>query len=354
VRKVSIENVECGTKIAKNVISSDGTVLLAAGMLMQNEYKRRLNANGITDLFIEDDISSGIEIPDVVKQEIRTEAKALIKDMVNKTTIPVNINSSKVLELVEKIIESILSNDQIIFSLSDIRSVDDYTFEHSINVCIISLIIGMSIDLDENKLKELGVGSLLHDIGKLFINDEILKKPDKLTFDEFEQIKKHSVYGFDILKSNNDIAMSSAYIALGHHERVDGSGYPMKLKGDNIHQSARIVAIADVYDALTSERVYRTRQKPHEVVDYIVSLSGKQFDEELVNAFVRCIAHYPIGSGVVLSSNERGIVTRFNKSIPNRPVVRVVIDENGEMLVKHKELDLSENNSLYIVDVWEM
>ncbi len=354
MRKISIDKVKAGTKIAKNVISLEGAILLSVGVLMQEEYKRRLFSNGITEIYIEDEMSQDIEIPELIKNEIRLEARNIVKEVMKKPTIAVTINGKKVAEIVDKIIENILSCDQILVNLTDIRSVDDYTFEHSVNVCIFSLIIGIGIGLDGEKLKDLGTGSLLHDIGKLLVSEEILKKPTQLAYDEFEEIKKHTIYGFDILKNHSDINMAAAYIALGHHERVDGSGYPMRLKNDNIHQCARIVAIADVYDALTSDRVYRKKLRPHEVVEYIVSLGGKQFDLELVNVFIKYVAHYPIGSGVILNSNERGLVSRINKSYPTRPVIRVVQDENGRMLLKHKEIDLSDKLNYHIVDVWEI
>jgi HD-GYP domain-containing protein (c-di-GMP phosphodiesterase class II) len=142
----------------------------------------------------------------------------------------------------------------------------------------------------------LGVGALLHDIGKLKIPEEILKKPSQLTVEEFEEIKKHTTYGYEILKNFENISMESAFIALGHHERFDGSGYPLQLRGENIYQFARIVAVADVYDALTSDRVYRKKLKPHESVEYITSLGTDHFDKEIVDNFIKHIAVYQLGT----------------------------------------------------------
>lgn len=148
--------------------------------------------------------------------------------------------------------------------------------------------------------------------------------------------------------------MMASYIILGHHERMDGSGYPYHLKGENIHKAARIVAVADVYDALTTDRFYRKKLMPHEVIDYITSLGSQHFDQDVVDVFIRYIAYYPVGTGVILNTGERGIVKKYNKKYPTRPVVRVVTDASGKMLQKQKEVDLTSELQYRIVDIWDI
>jgi HD-GYP domain-containing protein (c-di-GMP phosphodiesterase class II) len=354
VRRVSLDKIQSGAILAKTIVTLEGKVLLASGVEITEEFKKRLLANGITEVYIEDEISKDIQIHGVVHEDIVTEAKRRVKLMMTNPSLKTSIDGYQIMQIVDKIISDILSNRDIVATLSDIRSVDDYTFSHSVNVCILSLIIGIGFGYGSDKLRELGVGSILHDIGKMMIPQEILKKPVQLTNDEFEEIKKHTIYGHELLKKIRGISMMASYIILGHHERMDGSGYPYHLKGENIHKAARIVAVADVYDALTTDRVYRKKLMPHEVIDYITSLGSQHFDQDVVDVFIRYIAYYPVGTGVILNTGERGIVKKYNKKYPTRPVVRVVTDASGKMLQKQKEVDLTSELQYRIVDIWDI
>jgi HD-GYP domain-containing protein (c-di-GMP phosphodiesterase class II) len=354
MRKVPIDSIKPGMKIAKSIFDSDGRILLTSGMELKFKYLEKFRANGINELYIEDEISLGIEVSDVVLESTRLEAKLLVKKLTDNRTLASAINLKQVKEVIDKIIEELLSNEDILVNLSDIKSVDDYTFEHSVNVCILSLITGIGMGFDSLRLRDLGVGALLHDIGKLKIPEEILKKPSQLKVEEFEEVKKHTVYGYEILRNNPNISMISAFIAFGHHERFDGSGYPLQLRGENIHQCARIVAIADVFDALTSNRVYRKKLRPHEVVEYITSLGTQHFDKEIIAQFVKYIAIYPVGTAVILNTKERGIVVSANKSLPTRPTVRVIFNSKNERLDQHFEVDLTKKLNVFILDSVEL
>ncbi len=354
MRRINLDQIQEGTMLAKTIMTLEGKILLSSGVTLNAEHIKRLQTNGITEIYIEDEISKDIHVPDFIRDEITTEAKLLVKKMMTNTSIRTSIDGRKVMEIVDKILESILANGDIIANLSDIRSVDDYTFSHSVNVCIYSLVIGIGLEYSSDRLRELGVGSLLHDIGKVRIPQSILKKPGKLTPDEFDEIKRHAYYGYEILKNTNGLNMTAAYIALEHHERIDGSGYPYQLKKNSIHKAAKIVAVSDVYDALTSNRVYRKKMAPHEVIDYITSRALHYFDPDIVDTFIRYVAYYPVGAAVILNNGEKGLVSKYNKHVPTCPVVRVVTGENGKMLSKHKEIDLSENPKYWIVKVWDI
>jgi HD-GYP domain-containing protein (c-di-GMP phosphodiesterase class II) len=354
MRKVDLENVVLGSRLAKAVFTPDGRVLLSQGLILKESYLEKLKQSGIYELYIEDEISKGIEVNDVVKTETRIEARLLVKKVLRKYSFTDSLNAAKIEKVVDKIITDLLSSDNIVLNLSDIKSLDDYTFEHSVNVCVLSLITGISMGFNLQRLKELGVGALLHDIGKLRIPDDIVKKPSQLTFEEFEEIKKHTVYGYELLKKCKKISMVSAFIAFAHHERFDGSGYPLQIKGENIHQCARIVAISDVYDALTSDRVYRKKLKPHEVYEYVTSLGTHHFDQEIVKSFIKHIAIYPKGTGVVLNTKERGLVVQINRKIPTRPVIRVLFDEDNKALPQHYDVDLMNVRHKYVLDACEI
>lgn len=354
MRKVLVDNAEPGSKLSKAVFTSEGRVLLTSGMILRDSYIGKLKENGISEIYIEDDISQGIHVSDAVCEQTRVEAKLLVKNLMDRYTFTSSVNADRVKSMVNRIIDELLNSKDVIANLSDIKFVDDYTFEHSVNVCILSLITGIGLGYNVLRLKDLGVGALLHDIGKLRIPEYILKKPSQLTVEEFEEIKKHTIYGYEILKKCKNISMISAFIAFGHHERYDGSGYPLQLRGENIHQCARIVAIADVYDALTSDRVYRKKLKPDEVLTYITSLGSHHFDKEIVKSFISYIAVYPIGTGVVLNTKERGLIIKSNKVVPTKPVVRVIYNKNNQKLKSFYEVDLSKKQDTYITDFCDL
>lgn len=354
MRRVNIESIQMGLKLARTIFSSDGGVLLAQGVELKESYIERLRNHGINEIYLEDEISVDIEVDDVVEAETRNEAVVLVKKMMSSYHFSPTVDVDEVKIMVNKLLDELLNNGDILYNLSEIKSVDDYTFEHSVNVCILSLITGIGLGFDLQKLRELGVGAMLHDIGKLCIPREILKKPSQLTVEEFEEIKKHTILGYELLKKSDRVDLTSAYIAFGHHERFDGSGYPLQLKNENIQINARIVAVADVYDALTSDRVYRKKLKPNEVYEYITSLGVNHFDPRVIENFVKYVTIYPIGTGVLLNSRERGIVVRDNRSMPTRPVVRIVYDDRMKRQSIMKEINLSEQTNVFIVDGCEI
>ncbi len=354
MRRVSVDSIPVGVRLARTIFSSDGGVLLEKGVELRDSYVQLLKKRGISEVYVEDDISQGIQVNDVIRDETRNEAVVLVKKMMTGYNFSLTEDVEKVKAMVNKIIDELINNKDILYNLTEIKSVDDYTFEHSVNVCILSLITGIGLGMDTERLKELGIGAMLHDIGKLYIPREILKKPSQLTVDEFEEIKKHTVLGFELLKKSDRLTMTSAYIALGHHERYDGSGYPLHLKNESIQIFARIVAIADVYDALTSDRVYRKKLKPSEVYEYITSLGIYHFDPKIVESFVRYVTIYPVGTGVLLNTKERAIVVRENRGMPTRPLVRVVYDEMMQRKAMQKEIDLSEQSNIFIISSCEL
>ena len=184
MRKIHIDNVLPGMKLAKAAFNAEGRILLTSAMELKDSYIERLRSSGVAEVYIEDEISKDVEVSDVIYENTRVEAKVHIKNLMKSYTFANPINSDKVRDIINKIVDELLSNEEIIINLSDIKSVDDYTFEHSVNVCILSLITGIGLGYNMLRLKDLGVGAILHDIGKLRIPEEILKKPSQLTVEE--------------------------------------------------------------------------------------------------------------------------------------------------------------------------
>jgi len=198
----------------------------------------------------------------------------------------------------------------------------------------------------------LGLGALLHDVGKSWVADFILNKQDKLTDDEFDIIKMHPAYGVKILKNIPNINSDVLRIVLEHHERCDGSGYPKGLRGNRLHLFSKIVAIADIFDALTSERIHQKKILPHEAAEYLLSVSGRQLDHDLVQIFTKTIAVYPKGCQVLLSTNQVAVVIASNPLMPLRPILKVLTDTQGIPLQKKSFLDLSRNFNVFITHLF--
>jgi putative nucleotidyltransferase with HDIG domain len=336
-------------KVGRTIYSGDGRVLLTAGMILNDYYIERLHTIGIASIYIKEELFDGVEeLPDVISEQSRAETIKLVKDSFTSLEQHRRINIRAVRQTVDNIIDELLSNRELLINLSDIRSYDDYTFSHSVNVCILSLMTAITLGFHELKLKELGIGALLHDIGKIRIDKEILNKPGELSTEEMSEVKRHSEYGFEILRAYDDVPLLSAHIAFQHHERWDGNGYPRGLRGEDIHEYARIVAVADVYDALLADRPYRPSYSVDQAVTVVSRMSDIYFEPRSLAALVSHIAIFPVGSVVMLSSGQVGLVVDVNKDAPTRPVVRILFDTYGKRIPTPHEIDLTRLTTVYV------
>ena len=257
----------------------------------------------------------------LVKTQTRLEATKIIKETMTNIHRNAIWDGEKVNKTVNRLMDDLIANRNIIYCLTDIRAMNDYTFDHSITVCILAIMVGIYAGYNYRKLKDLGVGAILHDVGKTFVPDLILNKTSKLTSQEYLEIQRHTVLGYEFLKKNDQINSAATQVAWQHHERFDGGGYPRGLKGTEIHEFARIVALTDVYDALSTDRVYRRRQLPHEVIEYIRDRGQQCFDPDFSQIFLQRIAPFPVGLTVLLNTGEKAIVVKVSSDLPARPLV---------------------------------
>lgn len=354
MRKIGILNCEPGMILGKAIFYNGTAILLEAGAILTVSYLDRLKELGITEIYVEDDISSGLTIHDVVKEETRLEAIEFVKNTMDNYS-PLNmLDSEEIIAVVHKILDDILTLDEIIVNLMDIKTCDIYTFSHCVNVCVLSIITGVKLNLTEPELLELGIGALMHDIGKVMIPPEILKKKSALTEYEYHIIKQHSIYGYNILKTLPLISEASARVALDHHERYDGKGYPNGLMNEHIHIYSRIVAVTDIFDALTSDRIYRDKISTNQAIEYLTMIAAPTLDLMVLNCFVQIVPPYPVGTAVILNTGEKGVVIKINKNLPTRPVIRVVFNSDGSKKAYFEEIDLSEMTGYVIVTNTEL
>ena len=352
MRKISLDQAKPGIKVSKTIYSLEGVLLLSEGAKLTESNMKKLRNNGVNEIFVEELIHDTVFIPEVERNKVLTDAKTQIKEIMTSPMLKGGIDSKRIVALVEKLLMEILDSDEIVKHLFDIRSIDDYTFSHCVNVSIYSMIVGIGMNMKGNTVKELGTGAILHDVGKMLVQQDILQKPGGLTVNEFAEVKKHTLFGYELLYKIDHIGTVASSIAIAHHERIDGSGYPNGLKGDEIPLFARIVAVSDVFDALTSNRVYRKLEPPHKALDFITMEAGKHFDPDVVTVFVNQMAYYSIGTAVILSTGEKGLVTNNNVRFPHKPVVRVLINAAGESLHPHHIIDLHKTQDVRIASMW--
>lgn len=349
MRLVNIEDLEPGFKLARNIYNADGRILLNAGVILTPTYIKRLNDLGVNAIYIKDIFSQQTEdYPDIISEHSRVETMTVLKKTFYNLKNDRKLNTRIIQSTVNNLIDELLYNSYVLISLKDIHLFDDYTFAHSLNVCLLSLVTGITLGYDIKSLEKIGVGALLHDIGKTKISKTILNKPDNLTVEEYAKMKKHAELGFQILRQYPEISLLSAHIAYQHHERLDGSGYPRNLTKDEIHDFAKIVAVADVYDSLMSDRPYRPSYTFNQSLSILKSMAGHHLDPQIIEALASNIAVYPIGTLVELNTGSIGIVTDINKGYPTHPVVNIILEQENKALT-YQKIDLSTQTSLRIV-----
>ncbi|WHH61000.1 HD-GYP domain-containing protein [Petroclostridium sp. X23] len=359
MRIVPVNCVRENCTLGKTLYNGEGNVLLKQGTALNNGLLKRIADSGINTIYINDEYSDN-EIEDIIKPEIKRKAVKTIKDTFEscrkistnssmagngkKQVIEArNMVASAVSDVSKSIVEEVLGNKSTLISLVDIKCMDSYTYEHCVSVATLSLILGAELGLNYKQLNELCIGALLHDIGNAFIPKEILNKSGKLTDAEYDIIKSHPTRGYEYVKESRELPAAAKVIILQHHERVDKSGYPKAIEGLEIHSSAKIVAITDMYDALTSDRPYRKAVPPNEVLELLMGSAGRHFDFQMVQAFVRKVSPYPVGTLVRLSNGEFGVVEEINPNYPLRPKVKIIKQNAVNIEIQNIDL-LTEKN----------
>jgi len=359
MRLMSIHSCYPGITLAKTIYTSQGTVLVGSGVGLTQRMIDRLIQYGISMVYIEDKDTYDIIIEDIISEETRREAMSAIHSSFEsfqkepqkwRNSFPDRDLGKRFRNAVTSVIAELKANKAAMNLLGTACGVDHYVYAHSFNVALYTIALAIKMGLGEKELTEIGIGSMLHDVGKMAIPYEVLAKPGKLTAEEFEMMKKHTSIGFELLRGKDEIPLLAAHCAFQHHERCDGTGYPRQLKAKDIHPYAKMLAVCDVFDALTSNRVYRKAMLPHEAIEILYSGAGTQFSLEAVEEFKNTIAFYPLGLTVTLNTGEKGIVLDHNHGMPSRPIVRILTDEAGNALAVPYELDLAKKLNIVITD----
>ena len=243
----------------------------------------------------------------------------------------------------EEMVDTMFTHGDAMLCLARIRAKDAYLMEHSMNVAILLANFGRYLGLERNVLKELTLGGLLHDVGKIMTPDEVLNKPGKLTDEEFGVMRQHVVHSYDILSNTAGITPTMLEVAANHHERLDGTGYPQRLKGEQLSLYTRMSGIVDVYDAVTADRVYKQGMQPTQAFRILLKGIDQHFDAELVTKFIKCMGVYPVGTLVQLSNQRLAVVMQRNEQQPLKPVVKVIYHATQRHYLEVQWLDLARN-----------
>jgi len=351
MKKVTVSELQPGMVLAKDVYNhEDGRLLLLKGFSLKPRYITKLESLGITYVYINEEAIPVTE-EEIGEEKIYSEAFTTIRNVLTSVRDGESIEVAPVKETVDEIVHKIINNESVFMQLTGIRDIDNYTFHHSVDVCIYSVITGKAIGLSTEELTVLGIGAILHDIGKCKVPTEILLKPGKLTDDEFMVMKLHTIYGYEIIYNSDGLSKQIANIACQHHEKWNGAGYPAGIKENQIDTLARIVSVADVYDALTADRCYRKKDLPHEAAEFVMGNSGTLFDPDLAKAFIKNIQVYPDGCMVLLNTGEIGSVIDASKNMALRPKLKIIARKEGPPIFDPYIIDLVANPSVFIVDV---
>lgn len=345
MKKCLITEVKPGMMLACPVVNEEGLVVLSEGNVLTDGLIEKIITFNIRYVQITERKSppepaqpAGLAAFNAVYDDTIQVIKSCFSSMRYFKEVPLN----QMHELVDKSIDPLVGAVGVISHLQAIRRQDDYTFHHSVNVSILSGILGKWIGMSGKELKDLILTGLLHDIGKTQIPLDILNKPAKLTVEEMDIMKKHTVQGYDMLLATQNLTDDILSGVLQHHEKIDGTGYPFGTARDEIHHFAKIIAVADIYDAMTSDRVYQKKRSPFEVVEVIYQEMFGKLDSAVCVAFLSNIRDHFIGAIVKLSDGSEAEIVHPGEYLMSRPIVRT---EEGELI------DLNRNKQIMIMEL---
>lgn len=356
-KRVSVRKLEEGMKLGQQIRDATGRVLIQQGTMIEDYYIQYLEEHGINSIIIQEGEDEGgpavplsdkakraverTRVDDPVKVSLREDVKKRVGEGVQ--FLFDNTESKSFLETTnnvsEELTRAITKYDAVAIDIAQLKVSDEYTFKHSVDVASLAMIIAKKYGMKRDELREIGIAGLLHDVGKSKIPKQILNKPAKLTDEEFHQMKFHSLYGYKILENNSGFSNAIKSGVLQHHEKMNGQGYPMAVDGTRIHPYARIISVADVYDALVTERPYKKGFPKKDAIEIIMTMTG-DLDIKAMKSFLTSVILYPVDSIVRLSNGEYAKVVENNPDYPLRPKVvatesGVVYDLNNDVHCQH-------------------
>ncbi len=350
MRQIRLTDVRPGMILARNLFNRKGHILLASGVTLTQEYLHKLRRLKVKNLFIQDPRYDDLNIPEYLPLEIQQRALSILNTTMEKIYNKESFAIDAISNVVSDIVEELILQPSVSIQLTGIAIHDNYTLDHSLNCAIYTALLARSCDFTVSQIKEITCGALLHDVGKMKVDKEIINKPGHLTEKEFNIIKQHPQSGFNLLvKKRWEISCLVAHMAWQHHEKIDGTGYPRGLQGKEILNYSRLLTITDVYEAITGCRPYRKAMNLEEAYHIIHSGLGTTFDEHFGGIFLSKMALYFPGMEITLNTGEKAVVVSLLDSSPRKPIIRLISYPDGTPYVPPVDINLADNPQLSIV-----
>jgi len=347
LKPCQIEGFAHGISTPRDLFDAQGVLLLAKEGIVTIRVLELLKGNQVYILRYELDKTIP---PKCFSQERYQNVLGSVQDIYQGANLVTEEKLMATIDIVDGIFDELTNNSRIYFNLNQFRNFDNYTYVHSVNVALLATLIAIQMGYKGNQLKELTLGALLHDLGKMTIPSEILNKPAELTTQEFEMIKQHPLRGVELLR---EVKVSPEVLAgiRQHHERWNGQGYPDGLRSTAIHPNARVIAVADVFDAITADRPYHDGMLPHHALELILAGFYNDFEPEVVLALRNSLVIYPENSSIKLNTGEIGIVVAIPPNFPTRPLIRIFFDKYGNFIQDEMMVDLLQDLTRFIISV---
>lgn len=347
----NVSELKGGEVLARAIMTSEFRVLLSEETVLRADYIQKIEELGITEVYIKEDDQVHTQEVVLLKADVENFFRDRVKSILEKHTYSRNDELMELSQTADNIITNILEEEEVVEKIFDIRERSSDIYEHSISICSLATLTALKLKLPKEKVHDIGVGCLLHDLGLRYLTIEYADQDiSTLSKIELAEYMKHPVYGYSAVKNENWISNISKNIILYHHEKLDGSGYPLRAK--EIPFEAQIVNICDTFDEMICG-IGCKRLKVYEAVEYLKTFRGTKYNPEIVDVFLEFTAVYPAGSQVLLSNHFIGRVIRQNKEFPDRPVVQIIKDKNGKSVNNEDIVDLIKVNNIFIEKVLE-
>lgn len=325
MRYLPTSRLKPGMALGQDIYDGAGRLLLAQHLLLSEEYISHLEFLGFPGVYIDDEFTKGIEIQEVISPQIRSQALKMVHELFTFTIAGEEppVEEVRLFRTIESVVENIVHNGDVMYNMMDIKNYDDYIYYHSIQVGLISVMIGARSGLGQLDLCQLATAAFLHDIGKRFIDHGIINGTWPLQGQDREVFESHPKLGAEFVRGTYRFPVQVYEGILEHHEWYNGQGYPLNKAGEEIPLFARIIKLVDSYDALTSGHPGRTAQAPSDTLEFLAAMAGVQFDPRLVNILMHKMAVYPVGCEVELSNGVHAVVAQNFEDFPLRPLLRI-------------------------------
>ena len=347
MKRMKLSELTGNEILAQSLMTWDYQIILPEGAVLKKEYIDKIEEMGILEVYVKENQDDSNEIV-ILKNDIEKTIKSKVKGILERHTYQNNRELQGLTQAADEIISNILDEKEVIEKVYDIRERSADIYEHSISLCSLAILTALRLNLEKKEIHDIGVGSLLHDIGLRYTTlDYEGKSMEDMSQAAMVEYKKHPVYGYSSVKDEKWISDTVKKIILYHHERLDGSGFPLRLKEAEIPFSCQIVSVCDAFDEMICGIAQR-RTRVYEAVEYLKGFKNVKYNGKIVDAFLSFTAVYPAGSHVLTSDGEEAIVISQNKDFQDRPVIRIIRDREGRELKEQKVLDLVKVLNVYI------